>query len=212
MSAISKIRKRNGEIVHFQQEKITEAIWNAAKSVGGTNRDIAEKISGQVTTVLEVFFKSDDQVPSVEQIQDLVEKILIENGHAKTAKAYILYREEHSKIRQQRDKILNSKGNILINIPENLADEKIHELLNLADKLGCSYKAVEPVLENGWQDRGQSPDQRQLKNQRQLTGHNTIPDRSSHADDTTPADSHTMPPRLRKMVEEVIPPPVQTLV
>lgn len=178
MPTITKIRKRNGEVVNFQQNKITEAIWNAAKSVGGTNHEIAEKIAGQVTTVLEVFFKSDDHIPSVEQIQDLVEKILIENGHAKTAKAYILYREEHKKLREQRQKILDNKGNILLTVPENIGDDQIHELLDLADRIGCGYKAVEPNI---------------LTNEQ-------IQDKNSYAD----------PPRLKKMVEEVIPPPVQT--
>lgn len=179
MATITKIRKRNGEIVTFQQHKISEAIWNAAKSVGGNNREIAEKMAAQVTTVLEVFFKTEDQIPSVEQIQDLVEKILIENGHAKTAKAYILYREEHNKLRQQREKILNSKGGILINVSENVSDDQVHELLDLAEKFGCNYKAVEPeiIIQGDIQERN-------------LDGHQ---------------------PRLKKMVEEVIPPPVQAL-
>ncbi len=99
---ILRIRKRDGRIVDFDQHKITQAIWKAAKSVGGTNLELSEKISNQVCAVLEVFFKDQQNIPNVEQIQDLVEKILIENGHAKTAKAYILYREERSKIRAQK--------------------------------------------------------------------------------------------------------------
>ena len=106
MTAIRDVQKRDGQIVSFEQNKITEAIWKAAQSVGGTDRAAAEKISNQVTAVLEVFFKADKPAPSVEQIQDLVEKILIENGHAKTAKAYIIYREEHKKLRQKREEIL----------------------------------------------------------------------------------------------------------
>ncbi len=109
MSPIKKIKKRNGEISDFEQPKITEAIWKAAKSVGGHNKEMAEQISNQVTAVLEVFFKDESNVPSVEQIQDLVEKILIEGGHAKTAKAFILYRQEHKNIRQTQETILNGK-------------------------------------------------------------------------------------------------------
>src|SRR3990167_3860172 len=109
MSPIKKIRKRNGVIAAFDQHKITEAIWNAAKSVGGTNKELADQISNQVTAVLEVFFKDENNVPSVEQIQDLVEKILIEGGHAKTAKSYILYREQHKKIRSAQEEILGGK-------------------------------------------------------------------------------------------------------
>lgn len=109
MSPILKIKKRNGHIVDFDQNKVTEAIWNAAKSVGGSDKELAQQISNQVCAVLEVFFKSADQIPTVEQIQDLIEKILIEGGHAKTAKAYILYREQHKNIRNTQEEILNGR-------------------------------------------------------------------------------------------------------
>ncbi len=103
---ITRIKKRDGRIVDFDQSKITEAIWKAAKSVGGKDRELAEKISAQVVSVLKVFFKDEKVIPSVEQIQDLVEKILMENGHAKTAKAYILYRQKHNELREQKEEIL----------------------------------------------------------------------------------------------------------
>ncbi|KKU80179.1 MAG: Ribonucleoside-diphosphate reductase, partial [Candidatus Peregrinibacteria bacterium GW2011_GWA2_47_7] len=70
---------------------------------------LAEKIANQVTTVLEVFFKKEEDKPNVEQIQDLVEKILIEGGHAKTAKAYILYRQKQTDQRALQQEILNGK-------------------------------------------------------------------------------------------------------
>ncbi len=105
MAVVTRIKKRDGRIVDFDQNKITEAIYRAAQSVGGNDRSIAEKIGNQVTAFLEVFFKDPENCPTVEQIQDLVEKILIENGHAKTAKAYILYREKHNKIRELFSKI-----------------------------------------------------------------------------------------------------------
>lgn len=106
MSPIQKIKKRNGSITSFDQNKITEAIWKAAQSVGGSNREMAEQISNQVAAVIEVFFKDENNLPSVEQIQDLVEKILIEGGHAKTAKAFILYRADHKNIRNTQEQIL----------------------------------------------------------------------------------------------------------
>ncbi len=109
MSPIKKIKKRNGDVVEFDQAKITEAIWKAANSVGGEKPEVSEQISNQVAAVLEVFFKDENNVPTVEQIQDLVEKILIEGGHAKTAKAYILYREQHKNIRSKQEEILNGK-------------------------------------------------------------------------------------------------------
>ncbi|MBI4975208.1 adenosylcobalamin-dependent ribonucleoside-diphosphate reductase [Candidatus Peregrinibacteria bacterium] len=109
MSPIKKIKKRNGEVADFDQNKITEAVWNAAKSVGGANKELATQISNQVSAVLEVFFKDENNIPTVEQIQDLVEKILIEGGHAKTAKAYILYRAEHKNLRSTQTDILNGR-------------------------------------------------------------------------------------------------------
>jgi ribonucleoside-diphosphate reductase alpha chain len=109
MSPILKIKKRDGSIADFDQAKITEAVWKAAQSVGGTDKTVSTQISNQVAAVLEVFYKDDTNIPSVEQIQDLIEKILIEGGHAKTAKAYILYREEHKKIRKTQEDILGGK-------------------------------------------------------------------------------------------------------
>jgi len=109
MSPIMKIKKRNGELASFDQEKIAEAIWKAAQSVGGSNKELSNQIANQVAAVLEVFFKDESNVPNVEQIQDLVEKILIEGGHAKTAKAYILYRAKHEDVRDVQQDILNGK-------------------------------------------------------------------------------------------------------
>ena len=109
MSPIKKIKKRNGNVADFHQKKITEAIWNAARSVGGTDKELSKQISNQVAAVLEVFYKDEENIPNVEQIQDLVEKILIEGGHAKTAKAYILYRVEHKNKRLEQEDILGGK-------------------------------------------------------------------------------------------------------
>lgn len=109
MSPIKKIKKRNGDVVDFDQKKIGEAIWNAAKSVGGKDKELAYQIANQVAAVIEVFYKDDSETPSVEQIQDLVEKILIEGGHAKTAKAYIIYREQHKNLRNAQEELLHGK-------------------------------------------------------------------------------------------------------
>ncbi|MCD6504128.1 ribonucleoside triphosphate reductase, partial [Candidatus Bathyarchaeota archaeon] len=75
------------------------AIWKAAKAVGGKDRKLAERLSDQVVEILEKRF-GEDGVPTVEEIQDVVEKVLIENGHARTAKAYILYRKQHQDLRE----------------------------------------------------------------------------------------------------------------
>ncbi len=98
---IKKIVKRDGRVVKFDKEKIAEAIFKAAKAVGGENREKAEKLATQVIEILEK--KHDEKaIPNVEEVQDTVEKVLIENGHAKTAKAYILYRQEKARIRETK--------------------------------------------------------------------------------------------------------------
>ena len=95
---ISKIRKRDGSVVLFKQDKITEAIWKAVKSVGGTDKERTEYLSDLVVKALEKKYKG-STIPEVEEVQDLVEKTLIEQGHAKVAKAYILYRKSHQELR-----------------------------------------------------------------------------------------------------------------
>ena len=93
------VRKRDGRLEPFDQERITNAIWKAAKAVGGKDRELAKRLSDQVVAELKKRF-GEEGVPTVEEIQDLVEKTLIENGHARTAKAYILYRKQHQDIRE----------------------------------------------------------------------------------------------------------------
>jgi len=93
------VRKRDGRLEPFDQERITNAIWKAAKAVAGKDRELAKKLSDQVVAMLQERF-GEEGVPTVEEIQDLVEKALIENGHARTAKAYILYRKQHQDMRE----------------------------------------------------------------------------------------------------------------
>ncbi len=103
---IKKLIKRNGEIVDFDKQKIIDAIYKAAESVGGTDfglaRDLTDKVIHKLT---ETYNKK--TIPAIEEIQDIIEKVLIEEGHAKTAKAYILYREQRSKIRDKERLILD---------------------------------------------------------------------------------------------------------
>lgn len=100
MDKFKFVIKRSGAIVPFNPERITNVIYRAAVSVGGRDKDKAEELSKKVVTLMNEKF-DDYYKPHVEEIQDLVEKILIENGHAKVAKEFILYREEASKRRQQ---------------------------------------------------------------------------------------------------------------
>ncbi len=95
---VHKIRKRDGNVVLFDKEKIAEAIWKAAKAVGGTDRKRPEELANLVVKTLTEKY-GENGIPGVEEVQDLVEKILIEEGHAKVAKAYILYRKSHEELR-----------------------------------------------------------------------------------------------------------------
>ncbi len=99
-----KVEKRDGRVVDFDQSKITDAIWAAAQSVGGRNKRLAERLSDKVVEYLAR--TTDKNVPHVEEIQDAVEKVLIEEGHAKTAKAFILYRKQHENLRKIKSTFL----------------------------------------------------------------------------------------------------------
>ena len=96
---VKRVRKRDGRIVAFDESRIADAIFKAACAVGGSDRAVADELAAVVTMFLEKNYDSAD--PGIEDIQDLVEKVLIETGHAKTAKAYILYRDRRSRIREQ---------------------------------------------------------------------------------------------------------------
>jgi anaerobic ribonucleoside-triphosphate reductase len=98
-SSVERVRKRNGQVVPFNQEKITGAIWAAVQAVGGRDFERARRLSDQVTKIIRRKYEGGG-VPSVEHVQDIVEKVLVENGHAMVAKAYILYREQHKNIRE----------------------------------------------------------------------------------------------------------------
>src|SRR3989344_3879345 len=101
-----RIRKRDGMVVVFDQNKITNAVFKAAQSVGGKDRKIAQQLSDKVIEEIEKLGKTS---PSVEEIQDIVEKVLIEQGHASTAKAYILYRQQRAEIRKEKQLVLEKE-------------------------------------------------------------------------------------------------------
>ncbi len=108
---IPMIKKRDGTIVEFVKEKITNAIFKAAHAVGGSNKDLAEQLADKVVTIIEYKFDKNN-IPSVEDVQDIVEGVLIKSGHAKTAKAYILYRKQREKLRIGKGIIVQVKNAI----------------------------------------------------------------------------------------------------
>jgi len=101
---IKKIRKRDGKNVDFDKEKIINAIFKAAQSVGGSDRKEAERVADLAVKFMDEKYKP-DEIPTVEDIQDIVEKALIESGHAATAKSYIIYRHRKN-VEREMKKIL----------------------------------------------------------------------------------------------------------
>ncbi|MBP3587781.1 MAG: anaerobic ribonucleoside triphosphate reductase [Clostridia bacterium] len=101
---ITEIIKRDGRRAPFQIEKITDAIYAAAQASGGRDREMAERPAQQVVQLLDN--ENMITLPTVEQIQDAVEKVLVKNGHARTAKKYILYRNERTRAREMNTRLM----------------------------------------------------------------------------------------------------------
>jgi uridine kinase len=139
---ITHIVKRDGRVVPFDPEKITFAVLRAAVAVGGRDRGIAEAISREVVARLEAQHSGGDDHPTVEEVQDAVEKVLIERGHARTAKAYIVYRYEHTLKRAGRESLTYSS--------ENIPYRKLWEALSWAVDNKCHTLAgIREYVEDG---------------------------------------------------------------
>ncbi|MCK4482753.1 ribonucleoside triphosphate reductase, partial [Candidatus Bathyarchaeota archaeon] len=148
------VRKRDGRLEPFNQERITNAIWKAARAVGGKDRGLAKKLSDQVVALLQEHF-GEDGVPTVEEIQDLVEKIIIENEHARTAKAYILYRKQHQDLRELAA-LLSSAD--LVDQYLNTEDWRVRENSNMSYSLqGLNNYLSSTVIAKYWITRIHPP-------------------------------------------------------
>ncbi|KKP37502.1 MAG: Anaerobic ribonucleoside-triphosphate reductase [Candidatus Peregrinibacteria bacterium GW2011_GWA2_33_10] len=141
------IIKRNGSIVAFSQDKITHAINKSFISVNKEDPSKIQNISNQVMAVIEVQFK-EDHFPTVEEIQDIVEKILIKNGESEVAKSYILYRDQHQKMRNienmfvDAEKTMNEylkKADWRVNANANQGYSLGGLILNSAGKITANY-------------------------------------------------------------------------
>lgn len=99
-----KIKKRDGREAPFNIEKISNAIFKAARAAGGQDYNTSIALAEEVVNLVDKRFQG--KVPGVEDIQDAVEKVLIESGHARTAKEYILYRAERSRIREMNTRLM----------------------------------------------------------------------------------------------------------
>jgi ribonucleoside-triphosphate reductase len=94
----TEIIKRDGRLVKFDAEKITSAIAKAGLATGEFDYTTARKLTIKVLSLAEKLFE--DSKPSVEETQDIVEEVLLSTSYRRTAKAYIIYRDQHARLRE----------------------------------------------------------------------------------------------------------------
>lgn len=152
-----RIKKRDGKIVKFDAEKITRAISAAGKETGEISDKIAARLTLKVLSLAEETIK--EKTPSVEQIQDIVEEVLLGSAHKETAKAYVIYREQHAQLRS-----FATKANI--DLVENYlkkADWKVKENSNMSFSLqGLNNYISSEIISEYWLNQIYSPKIREL--------------------------------------------------
>ena len=109
-STINEIRKRSGAVTAFNQDKISNAIYKALAATSKADRALADQLANKVVQKLVEQGFTSTRTPSVEDIQDIVESTLIDSGNSDIAKAYIVYRHERRKLRDEKMKVLNAKN------------------------------------------------------------------------------------------------------
>ena len=145
---ITKVQKRNGEIVAFDQSKITDAIFKAITATDQGDGKKSKKLSERVVQFLNRRFKK-DELPQVEQIQDIVEEVLILENLVDTAKAYILYREQRRKIREAGVIVDESSERIDKYLKE--LDWQVYENANMTFSLqGLNQYAIANISKKYW--------------------------------------------------------------
>ena len=148
---IKKIVKRSGTVVPFDKKKIVIAIEKAFAATGeGKNKD-AKKVSEKVLQLLNKNYKKGD-IPTVEALQDLIERVLMILDFEETAKAYILYREQHRKIRETEESLDEAVSLVDKYIQE--IDWKVKENANMAYSLqGLNNYIASIVSSKYWMNR-----------------------------------------------------------
>ncbi len=128
---LENVKKRDGSLVSFNEQRIEDAIFAAAKAVGGQDRKVAQELTQRIVHRLKIQFGT--APVDIEAVSDAVEKELIESGHAKTAKAYILYRQNRSNLRDS--KAFLSKINKIIDDYVQISDWRVSENSNASYSL-----------------------------------------------------------------------------
>ncbi len=135
----SSIQKRDGRVDDFDIDKIAMAIYKAAEAVGGHDIRTARYLADRVVDYLH---QKNILIPSVEEVQDAVEKVLIENGHAKTAKAYILYRDRRTRIREGKSELMDAVAETLVETNRenaNVGNSPSAKMLQIASAASRQY-------------------------------------------------------------------------
>ena len=139
---LTTIIKRDGREVPFDAEKITGAIMRAFLATEGVDsRKAAEAVTGQVVRELEA--DPDLQTPTVENIQDAVERVLIESGYVQTAKSYILYRAERSRIREMNTRLMRIYADITNKAAVDSDIKRENANINGDTAMGAMYSVLQ---------------------------------------------------------------------
>jgi len=151
-----RIRKRNGEVVKFEAQKISNAIYKAGQATGEFDLEIAKKLTLRVLDL--AIDMIGDRTPSVEEVQDIVEEVLIASPYKKTAKAYIIYRDQHAKLRE-----ITTKANLdLVNQYLTKVDWRVNENSNMSFSLqGLNNYVSSEVTKTYWLNSIYPPEVRQ---------------------------------------------------
>ncbi|MFA5750028.1 MAG: ribonucleoside triphosphate reductase [Candidatus Shapirobacteria bacterium] len=143
-----KIKKRNGQIVNFDIEKIKLAIQKAGEVTGEFGSDIASKLTLKVLNLASIVIKN--KIPKVEEIQDIVEEVLLSSSYKKTAKSYIIYRDQHTKIRE----IISTANNDLVDQYLGKLDWQVNENSNMTFSLqGLNNYISSEISKTYWLNR-----------------------------------------------------------
>ncbi|MDD5433171.1 MAG: ribonucleoside triphosphate reductase [Candidatus Pacebacteria bacterium] len=146
--SIQKIRKRDGTLAEFEQKKITLAIAKAMEASGQENREISQIVSDKVVQLLERRFR-EEQIPEVEQIQDIIEEVLILEEQVEAAKAFILYREQRRQIREAE--VISDEAVEIFDKYISEMDWQVKENANMAYSLqGLNHYAVSVLTKRYW--------------------------------------------------------------
>ena len=139
--SIEQIIKRNGTPVDYDRDRIATAIFKAASSIGGTDRGESERLAGFVEQRMETMYGMD--TPTVEDVQDLVETVLIEENHVNTSRAYITYRNQRAQRRGSRADLAASTFN-------NIPYKKIYDVLRWNLDHSCeSIESINRIMAKG---------------------------------------------------------------